>query len=234
MRGTLVLGVLCACSGSDHTTNVKPTLRFADRSDTEIARLISAAGGTDMSAAQVEIEQFSPPRTDPCPALSVAGNTATLTGGCTTTDGMTLAGIATVQNPLGWDGTTYVYNHPTVYTLEQYAITQASTVMTFDGYVNYDLVNSVEECDLTTTELGLTVRSDLYYKCDAGRSCSLEGSGLELDGAGGALVSGGISVSNNVETASYTLRGVDTLSVKITQGCISWSIAGTDRQQVCP
>ena len=83
MRG-LALLLVAACGGGG-STNVKPTLKFADRSDTEIAALINAAGGTAMFSAQAQLDQFAG-TTDPCPAVAVSGSTVTLTGGCTTAD----------------------------------------------------------------------------------------------------------------------------------------------------
>src|SRR6185295_4939419 len=105
MRLACALVLLAAC-GSDHETNIKPTLKLADQDDATIARLISAAGGTDMFSTETQVDRFSS-STDPCPAVSVAGNTVTLTGGCTTMDGITIDGTASVSNPTAWDQVQY-------------------------------------------------------------------------------------------------------------------------------
>jgi hypothetical protein len=73
------------------------------------------------------------------------------------------------------------------------------------------------------------VRSDVFLDC--GRtSCSVSNSGVELVGVGGARVSGHINVSGNMATASYTLKGTDTVTVTMLNNCVSWKLEGTDRK----
>jgi hypothetical protein len=195
--------------------------------------LINAAGGVDMFAAQSQVLSFSPPRTDPCPSTTVAGNTVTLAGGCTTQDGVTISGSATVQNSTSWDTIPYDYSKPTVYSFDQMALAQASSTVTYDGYLRQ--TGAVYDADITTTSsTNPTVREDLYYSCNVGaQSCTLSGSGVELAGDG-VLASGSISVQSQQSVASYTLRGLDTLHATITSGCVAWSIDGTNRQTTCP
>jgi hypothetical protein len=234
MRKLMVLSVLAACGGNGGgTTNVKPTMRIADRADTEIALLLNAAGGADMFAAESQVLSLSPPRTDPCPSAMVAASTVTITGGCTTQDGMTIAGNVVVQNPTSWDSIPYDYSKPTVYSFEQMSFTQASYAVTYDGYVRQS--GAVYDADITaTSSITPVVREDLYYSCNVGtQSCSLSGSGLELAGQG-VLASGSASVQGQQSAASYTLRGLDTLHATITSGCVAWKIDGTDRQKTCP
>jgi hypothetical protein len=95
--------VLGACGGGG-STDIESSLVFADRTDAEILRLINAAAGTDMFFAEAQINQFGDTfDADPCPAVTVEGNVATVTGGCTTSDGTRIDGSAIVTNPLGWD-----------------------------------------------------------------------------------------------------------------------------------
>ena len=98
------LVALAACGGDGGSTDVEPTLRFADRTDTELLRLIDAAGGTDLFRATGMIDQFGDTfEIEPCPTITIAGSVATVTGGCARADGSRLEGTGAVDNPIGWD-----------------------------------------------------------------------------------------------------------------------------------
>jgi hypothetical protein len=236
MRTALVLLGIAACSGSDHTTNVKPTLRLADQDDTTIARLISAAGGTDMFSAEAQVDRFSTGG-DPCPGVAVSGNAISLTGGCTTTDGVTIDGAATITNPTAWDQVLYNYQQDTTYDFTGMALTQQGYSQSMDGSIRITDNFQVQEADLTVDMLGAALRSDIYIKCErtgqTSVSCALEGSGLELVGVGGVTASGTIDESTTGQSASFTLHGLDTLTATIASGCVAWQIDGTDRAKVC-
>jgi len=233
MRKLACILVLVGCGGGG-STNVKPTLKFADRSDAELAQLISAAGGTDMFMAQAEVDQLAG-TSDPCPAVAASGNTLTLTGGCTTQDGVAIAGSAVLTNPVAWDQVTYNYTEATEYQLAAMSFTQSSTTMTFDGRITISSNFTVYDADITSDVLGTSLRSDIHYECDASsKTCDLSGSGIELVGVGGALVGGSVNVGGTAQSASYTLRGVDTLKATVTQGCVAYTISGTTRAKTCP
>jgi hypothetical protein len=230
MRIAFVLGALAACGG--HSTDIQATLRLADRSDAEIARLVNAAGGTDMFGAQAQVESLSS-GDDPCPALAIAGDQLLITGGCTTQDGVQIDGSATVTNPFAVDAITYNYQADTVYQLDQLSFTQQGFAQVYDGVVRVADSSTTYEADVTVEQQGIAVRSDLFYQCDRGSlTCSLDGSGLELVGAGGVHVSGSAKVGSP-PSASFTLHGADTMTITVSQGCVAWQIAGSDRQQVC-
>lgn len=233
MRRLACLVVLAACGGGG-STNVKPTLKFADRSDTELAALINAAGGTAMFSAQAQIDQFAG-STDPCPAVAVAGATITLTGGCTTTDGIAIAGTATVTNPAAWDQVAYNYANDTTYELTAMTFTQSGLATSYDGRITVADSFATYDADITSNLFGTgDMRSDIHYECDrSSNTCDLSGSGIEMIGVGGALVSGSVSVAGGATSSSFTLRGVDTLTAHITQGCVEWSISGSTRTKVC-
>src|SRR5262245_21578157 len=92
---TLGLGLGACGDGEESHTDVEPTLEFATLSDAEIGRLISAAGGGDMFSAQAQVDQFGDTfMADPCPNIAVEGSSATVTGGCTTLDGLEISGSA--------------------------------------------------------------------------------------------------------------------------------------------
>lgn len=228
----LVTGALAACSGG-HSTDIKTTLKLADRSDAELSRLVSAAGGADMFGAQAQVDSLSFGNGDPCPAISVAGNTVTLTGGCTTSDGVAIDGTASITNPIGWDQVVYNYSADTLYQFSQLSFTQQGFTTSYDGSVRVSDSSTVFEADITADQLGVAVRSDVYYECDRGSlTCTLDGSGLELVGAGGVHLSGSVAVGG-APHASYTLQGIDRMTVSVTQGCVAWQISGSDRVQVC-
>lgn len=235
-----VVSALAACGDSGGSTDIQPTLRFADRTDAEIARLISAAGGSEMFQAESVFGSYDDSGfdTDPCPGITVSGSTATITGGCTTQDGVVIAGAFTVDNPIGFDQIDWSFGDDTVYRATGFSLTDGGFTRTFDGELIRTDQFATWDADLTVTLDGVALRSDLYYHCtnpDNPR-CSLSGSGLELPGVGGALVSGSVSVDRAAgrQTASFTLRGVDRLTVAIADNCIAWSIEGTDRGMTCP
>jgi hypothetical protein len=232
MRVLACVLVLGAC-GSGGSTNVKPTLKFADRTDAEIAALINAAGGTAMFSAQAQLDQFAG-TTDPCPAIGVAGATVTLTGGCTTTDMVAFAGTARVTNSPSWDQITYNPGDDTAYELDAVSFTQSSLTTSYDGRVTISGNFTTYDADITSNLLGFDTRSDLHYECDrSSQSCDLSGSGIEMLGVGGALVGGSVTIAGGATSSSFSLHGVDTLTAHITQGCVAWSISGTQRAHAC-
>ncbi|MBK9036836.1 MAG: hypothetical protein IPL61_37235 [Myxococcales bacterium] len=232
--------VVIACGGSDGgSTDVEPTLVFADRTDLEITRLINAAGGVDMFSAESVIGQFGDTfDPDPCPAITVAGTVATITGGCTRADGVRVEGTATAENPLGWDQLDYRYSDDTLYTFQQLSFGDAQATQIFDGSLRRADGLTTWDADLTVTSFGLTIRSDLYYHCTDPNNprCALTNSGLELTGAGGALASGRVSIdrTTNRQTMDFTLKGRDTLTMHSNGTCVGWQIEGTDRGMPCP
>lgn len=242
MRTVIGFGLLAAaaCGGGGGETDIEATLRFADRSDQEIARFINAAAGTDMFMATSQIDQFGDTFDgDPCPSITVAGTTATVTGGCTRLDGVQVQGSASVTNPLGWDQIEeYEYGADTVYVANQLVLVDENFTQTFDGVIRrFDSLTSWD-ADITVTSFDLTLRSDLHYECEnpSAPRCELTGSGIELPGIGGAQVSGTVTVNldTNRQTSSFTLQGADRLTVTSDGTCVAWSISGTDRGMACP
>jgi hypothetical protein len=241
MRYTLVLvlGALAGCgsSGGGGSTDIKPTMMISNRTDAEIALLISAAGGSQMFSAQAQVLNLSPPRTDPCPVVAITGDTVMITGGCTTLDSVMITGSATIQNPEAWDPVQYNYQQPTIYEYAQLTFVQAGYTATYDGYMKLENNFTTYDADITATEAGQTVREDIYIHCNMSSSsqgsCALSGSGLEFAGEG-VLASGGQALSAGMLTSHYTLKGLDTLTATIANGCTAWMIEGTTRQTTCP
>lgn len=240
MRTLCALAGLAACTGtSAHTTDVKPTLSFAALDDATITRLVQAAAGADIFAAQSQVEQYST-SSGSCPVIGVLGSSVTLTGGCTDSSGVMLGGAALIDNPTSWEGVPYDGSQPTVYTFEQLTVTTASTMQSYNGLVSLLDSMSVYQADLDGTVQGVKVRSDLYLQCaSAGStqtSCRLTTSGVELSGRGGALVSGTILESSlgSQLTANLVLDGADTLTASIAQGCVGWTISDSSNAKTCP
>lgn len=237
----LALG-LAACGDPGGSTDVEPTLRFADRTDAEIIRLINAAGGTEMFRAEAVMGQFddSASDPDPCPAITIEGQTATVIGGgCTTRDGDVVNGWFSVDNPIGFDQIDWSFGDATAYTAHDFSVGDGGPgALVFSGTLVRTDQFATWDADLTVTDGTGALRSDLYYHCtnpDNPR-CTVSGSGLELIGVGGALVSGQVVIdrSANRQTASFTLRGVDRVEVSIADNCVAWSLVGTDRGVTCP
>lgn len=237
MRMMKVVGciaMLAACDGGGGGAPIDTTLRFSERTPTEISRLLNAAGGTDMFSAMSRIDSFAPSFDDPlpvCPNVTVAGSVVTLTGGCITEDQVELRGVASVTNPQQWDDQVeYDFGTPTVYELDQFELVQSGFVQAYDGEVTVtDFVRW--DADLTakvSDGLGgiIEVRSVLRYTCaQASQTCSLSRSGVELVGVGGASAAGTVMVTGT-GMAEYTLRGADTLTATVTQGCVRYRIDG--------
>jgi hypothetical protein len=232
---------LIACGGGG-STDIEGTITFADRTDLEITRFINAAGGVEMFQAEGAVDSlgdtFDP---DPnCPTIAVDGNVVTITGGCTTTEGVQIDGSASVTNPFGWDQVEYEFTDDTLFEMHGLVITQSGFAMSYDGFIRRSDNLATYDADITVTQQGVPMRSDLYYHCSNPSSprCSVSGSGLELIGVGGATLSGGLRAEIDddtvTQTADYTLEGTDTLTVHINeQRCVSWEIEGTERGNVC-
>jgi hypothetical protein len=235
---TASLASLAGCGGSGGSTDIQPTLRFADRTDTEISRIINAAVGAEMFQAQAQVDQFGDTfDPDPCPQLAISGTTATVTGGCTTADGVAIGGGAVVTNPLGWDQIETTFGADATYELDGLSFTESGFTQTYDGVIRIAGDFRSWDADLTTDAFGVPLRTDLYMSCSGSATrvtCNVGNSGVELIGVGGATVSGTQRVVDQMVTTDLTLRGVDTLTVHVAHNCIAWTISGTDRHAPGP
>jgi len=227
-----LVALAAACGGGGGHTDIEPTIRFADLSDVEISRLVSAATGADAFQAQGQVLSFDDPfseaETD-CPNVVIDDRTVTLTGGCTMIDGPVLEGSATLVNPFGWD-IEIDLGDDQFYTFDQFAIVNSGFRTSFDGTLRIAFGYEQLEADLVADMFGMAVRSDLYFECNAS-GCDIDGSGVELIGVGGAKVSGQFDTTDR--TGEFTMRGEDTLTVDMTGTCVAWQIEGTDRAMVC-
>ena len=235
MGSTLAVSFVLGACGAGGSTDVESTLVFAERSDAEIARIISAAGGSDMFQAQSQVDQFGDTfDSDPCPSIEISGKTATVTGGCTRMDGTMIVGSAIVENPAGWDQIDWE-GGDSRYEMNGLMFVDPSYTFSFDGFIERRDLFSTWDADVTSASLGVTVRSDLYYHCENpdNPSCDLTNSGIELIGVGGARVSGNVQIEGQSQVSHFTLQGVDRMTVDIEGGCVGWRIEGTDRRAAC-
>ena len=226
---------LAACGGKGGSTDVDPTLRFSDLSDTEISRMVAAASASEGFQAQSQLFQFDDPiEPDPCPLVEedLAANRVTITGGCTTMDGTTIEGSAVLSNPTGWGELDYNFGDDSIYEFTAFSITSgtapASFTQSWDGVFTVGPSFTDLDLDLTTDSFGVAVRSDIFMDCSR-TECEHGNSGLELIGKGGALVSGKIGIAGQTATGGMTLDGADTVTVTIANNCTSWVLEGTDR-----
>lgn len=239
LLGCSWLVALAACGSDGGSTDVQPTLRFADRTDAELLRLIDAAGGTDLFRATGMLDQFGDTfEVEPCPTITIAGSVATVTGGCARNDGTRLEGSGAVDNPIGWDQLDYQFQDDTLYTFTGFGLVDGQTTQSFDGWLRRTDGLATWDADLTASLLGVTVRSDLYIHCTNPQqpSCAFTNSGIELVGGGGARVSGTVTASTTGggQRIDLTLQGADRLTIHSTGTCLGWQIEGTTRGMTCP
>jgi hypothetical protein len=250
-RISLSIGLILLGCGGGGSTDIDGTLRFSDRSDLEISRLVSAASGSEGFQAQATAESYADPFEpgDPCPARSFAGDTGTITGGCTTMDGVAIEGTIALNNPLNWClvfdtaaswcDMTYEgnYNAESSYTFSGFALTQSGFRRSFDGRFTVGSLYETIDMDLVSVQLDVAVRSDIHVEYSGGRNATIDGSGVELVGVGGARVSGEVNVSTqtNQTSGSFTLDGADTVQVTLANNCVTWRIEGSQRMfSTCP
>lgn len=235
LRMFALLPGLVACGGVGGSTDIDSTLLFADLDDVQIARLVAAASAGEGFAAQGQVSQFDDPfgDGDPCPTVveDAANLTVTITGGCTRVDDESrIEGTVVIDNPLGWGELDYDFTRSSTYEFDGFSIDFGTpgAFQSWDGVFTTEQNFGGFDMDLTTDQLGVAVRSDLFLDCNS-TECEHGESGLELVGVGGARVSGTIGVAGQTAVGSLTLRGQDTVKVTIGGGCIRWELVGTDR-----
>jgi hypothetical protein len=224
----VALALLAACGSEAARTDIEPTLRFADRTDAEIGRLVAASSARDGYRAQGVIHALDRADRDPCPAVVAepASNTVSITGGCTAADGTAIDGSALITNPLGWTGLAYE-NRDSIYELTDLTYTQSGIRTSYDGSLRFGANGDRLAIDLIVDSAGMAVRSNIFMACGTS-SCEIRNSGLELVNAGGALESGTLN-ANGAAEYRVTLRGLDTLQVDIEGDCMAWQLDGSDR-----
>ena len=198
LRGVKIPWLLAALAGCDsgHTLDIAPTLRLADRSQAELARLVHAASGGDLDDA-----------------LASAG-AAPLAGRVVTSpqaDGFAIVRFEqwTVATPAGqatYDGSARVW-------------------LPFTAGCQFDDVDLTVDRDgvVVRSELSLSCEADPAGVCDneCVLPCRLQHSGLELVGAGGVLAAGQwryLAIGSPCRQAflqpdEITLQGIDSLTL---------------------
>jgi hypothetical protein len=223
MRSWIAVLVV-GCGSSPHTTDIAPTLRFADRSDAEIDQLICSAASNDVLEAFAMVSAFYG---GTCPGLKGAPG-----DGCITASGTTIMGSVTRE--------------PANIQFDALTLTNPTFVETWNGSV--DAGNELSAVsDLTVDRAGIRVRADLGYTCvDLGNceeqnlctfSCTPEGSGVELVGVGGALLVSGswgyqARSSAHLVAPIIQLLGEDRLAVDTTG--TTWHVGSRSGSFSCP
>ena len=234
------LWVLSACGGgldedAPTDTDIEPTLVLRGRSEAELLRLMDAGTGGDARALEIWIEflddDYDP---DPCPLITVAGKTATITGGCTRLDGTEIQGYAVVTNPFAWRRIDHDPSSERVYEAHQLTLTNGSWTTIYDGIVRYSYDLNRFDADVTLSDDGMTVRTDLAYAC-TWPICTFAG-GIELIGGGGAHVSGWSNddYGPGEPMGEFSLRGANQLTYRVFPTCTEWWISNTSLGHDCP
>jgi hypothetical protein len=147
---------------------------------------------------------------DTCPTWSTSGDITTWQGGCTSSNGVAITGTATT-----WRSDYILHGTFDAWTIGN--TSYSGTAVWMDPLLARD-------SDLTVDIDGIAVRSNLSISCQPEPDCdnlcvvdcTPEGSGVELVGIGGALVSGtwtDVTYGDIATLASrtVTLHGADTL-----------------------
>lgn len=235
---TLGLTLVAGCGDN---SSVAPTLRFEGLDDTLKGAVANAATGWTARSAMHDMVQFADAWDDmtidddsACPIRTIAYPDVTVAGGCTSSSGFAIGGVATVSGREGWgaDGSNARYQ------FDEFSIDGPYTHVTYDGTIHRNGNTNV----LRTLAVQLELRTpayrtyaDLTADCD-GR-CNVSG-GVEVSaiGSAGVLVDGwydqrwyaekqGVAISEH-----WTLRGADTFVIDIDNGCLKSWIVGVEAE----
>lgn len=226
------LAFLVACGDDGGGESPPRQFNFDEAAESDIAMFIAIASGTHIEDAHRDIRRYAQPSNppDPCPAQAVAGSVVTLTGGCTTQNGITIAGTATLTNPISWTGVEYDGNQNEIYAFTDYVeTTEIAGERRLDGQIVFGQNNNPADADLVTGIGEVDARTDLVIACGAA-GCDFSGT-AEIVGVGMATVMGQ-RPTGSVETM-LNLRGADTLEVTLGFGaggpCAEWRVVETGR-----
>jgi hypothetical protein len=213
----LLLVALAACGDTDIGEDA---MRFADLDDGTITRVVFAASGGDVTAA-VNHVFFMTQRASDCPRIDVAGETTTITGGCTSGDQI-FDGVVRITKTV--DDEQYVF--------ERFSVTERSGPrVAYDGEAHRILTPATRvDAEMFVGRGTQLVKSTLEERCDA-TTCTVEGF-IELFDGGIAQASGERS-RDRWGDGRYTVRAAGRLDVDLVPGafepCLFWTLAGTER-----
>ena len=228
-----------------------PPANFQKATMQQLGAVLDAATGRhawmsafDMSLALADYQH--PPS---CPAIQNTGSTWTLTGGCTDLDDATWSGKATISNAPGFNGQaapSYDSSRPTTIAFDMWSVAGGGSGTTLDGTVDYTDLGLVSAGDsypafrslvsaLTVTTAHLTTTEQVHLALDPTGWSLTQPSWLELDGLGGATLSGAWS-DGRTPSGTLTVHGADDLVFDFTQlqqECVGYTI-GTKTGVACP
>lgn len=226
---------LAGCSESDVSSE---EARFADATPAQLERVYSAASARDLVAAMLLSAQFSGQNAPgACPAIVTVGQDTTVTGGCTTEDGVRVDGSIAMHNLFGLEEDfAYDPTHPSSIELDFRVTTSQGERIDLDGRIELEKFEQFRfQGDLTISAGGVASTSRLTLDCNSEPCTALPGSEIELSDLGGGSVEGAWLGGSD---GSVTVRGADVLVIDVAadsdkNGCAPYTI-GDQRGIVCP
>jgi hypothetical protein len=224
-RFAVAIAVL-GTSACGNDLGIDATLNHEALDDATILRLLNAASGGEAEQAVHSLVSLRDLMNDDplCPSVveDVATATVTLTGGCTTHDGISVIGSAQAVRHPGWgnDGTQVAR-----YTFDSFRISGPFAPFIYDGTVEWGPTSLAMDLHIDTGDQVIVARGT--RSCENASTCSLD-AGVQLD-VGGALASGSLS-------GTWRLQGADLVEVTHdSQGCARVHIVGGREVPVgCP
>jgi hypothetical protein len=214
-----------AACGED--LGIDATLTQEALEDATILELVSAASGYEAEQAVHSLVYLRDQMNDDplCPSVveDTATATVTLTGGCTTHDGISVIGSAQAIRHPGWgnDGTQVAR-----YTFDSFRISGPFPSFVYDGTIEWGPTSLEMDLHIDTSDHVIVARGT--RACENTSSCTLN-AGVQLLDAGGALASGSLN-------GTWRLQGADVVEVTHdSSGCAHVHIVGGREVPVgCP
>ncbi|MCA9677210.1 MAG: hypothetical protein H6709_06165 [Kofleriaceae bacterium] len=225
-----------ACGGGDSPPAFDA--HFKTASQEQIARAVSAGAGYDyglaffLGAAYSGIENPTG-----CPAVTVSGSVTTVTGGCDTDDGH-IDGTIVLDNVPGLFGGDANPTRAQSLTFEGWRMTSPDEDdVAIDGTIVVEAGHAT--VDLTVDLGGMVADSSFEMVCstgDGGPCGPADGGWIDVDGLGGAAVSGAWTLGDP-PSGKLTLTGADTFVLDFdnagSDGCVPYAIDGAAAGELC-
>lgn len=210
---------LAACGASD---GPDADLAFAD--DAQLRRALAAATGADALDAHALAEALAAGDATSCPAVTIEGDTTTITGGCNGEVGPIVGRIVVESTPGDRSAMARVR-------FEQFG----DGAWTIDGVVERSPDGARVVAELSTTVDGLAAHAQVSLACDERAVCGIAApSTIEIDGLGTAEVLG--AWRHAPLGGSLTLVGASKATFDfnaVADGCIPFTVDGGTGHRLC-